>query len=204
MVHQLSPHARIVALGLLVTVATQIVYFLALSDVGIVEGWPLRSTLWAVETIVFALVAATAFAALPRDPERGLVWGLLGVSGVFNALQSGIGLSMFLPLTEAGEDFAPVLSTVVAGAFLFYLLAKAMIGAAGLILGARLFRSVSGGQKAVGAITAIAGLAALGTGLFALPQGMAFIFPAGAAGTVATLLVGLCLLLSPGEAVSRS
>ncbi len=182
----------LVAATLVVTVITQIIYIVALSDIGIVEGWPLRSTLWTIEVLAFTLMAVAALAAAMRDAPRALVWSALAVAALLNVLQAGFGLSMFLPLTEAGEDFAPVMGTIVAGAFLFYFLAKVLIGLAGVGLGLALFRA-NGIAKIVGVLSIGVGAIAAAVNIFAIPQGMTYTFPAGATGTAAALLTGIAV-----------
>lgn len=181
----------IVAAALIVTVITQIVYFTVLAEVGIVEGWPLRSTLWTIEVLAFTLMAVAALAAMARDADRSLIWSALAVSAFINVIQAGIGLSMFLPATQAGEAFAPLMGTLVAGAFFFYFLAKLLIGLAAMGFGLILFRDARASVKAFGALTMVAGLAAAAANIAALPQGTALIFIAGATGTLAALVTGI-------------
>ncbi len=187
--------AQIVALGLIVSVVTQLLYMALLAEVGIVEGWPLRSTIWTVEVVLFALVAVAGFAAMAGDSAHRIFWSAVALSGVFNAVQGGIGLSMFLPATQAGEEFAPLMGTVLAGAFLFYFLAKALLGLAALLIGTGLFGASGSLAKTVGAAAALSGLAAIGLNVAAMHQGMSLVFQAGAAGTAATLFVAIAILL---------
>lgn len=188
--------AYIVAVGLIATVITQLLYVGMLENVGIVEGWPLRSTLWTIEVVAFAGVSAAALVGLARDSERSFVWALIGVSALFNALEAGVGLSMFLPATEAGESFAPLMRTLLMGAFLFYFLAKLLLGAAAILLGATLFRNAALLARIVGGLALISGVAAVLTNLAALPQGMALVFEAGATGTAAALFTALALWMT--------
>lgn len=185
-----------ISIAFLITVITQITYVSALDGVGIAEGWPLRSALWTIELLAAAIVAVAALGLMVRDAGRVFIWSALAVSGLLNMLQGGFGLSMFLPLAEAGESFAPVMGSIVAGAFLFFFLAKALIGVAAIGLGLSLFGVSGMAGKIVGALSIAAGLAAAAVNLFAIPQGMAFVFPAGAAGTVAALAAGIAVWMA--------
>ncbi len=186
-----SHYRRIVAILLIVTVASQIAYLALLKDVGIVEGWPLRSTIWTIETVVFSLLAVAALAALAGGERHRLVWATIAVSGLFNALQAGIGLSMFLPPSQAGDGGKLLFDTVLAGAFLFFFLAKVLIGLASAILGFALFQQASAAGKIIGVLALLGGGAAVALNIVAMPQGLALVFPAGAAGTVATLTLAI-------------
>ncbi|MEM1133062.1 MAG: hypothetical protein AAGH53_09005 [Pseudomonadota bacterium] len=188
--NMLISNNRMVALALFITVATQILYVATLSEVGIVEGWPLRSTIWTIETVAFTVMAVAALGAMVEDAARRIIWAALVVSALFNAIQAGMGLSMFLPATEAGPEFGPLMQTVLVGAFLFFFVAKALIGMAGIGLGLSLW-SKGGAAKAVGLLAVITGIAGAAVNILALPQGMALVFPAGAAGTIATLFVAI-------------
>ena len=182
---------KTVAITLLITVITQILYVALLAEVGIVEGWPLRSSIWTVETVTFAVLSVAGLAALVSDARHHLVWAALALSGIFNALQAGIGLSMFLPATEqAGSDSA-LMSTILAGAFLFFFLAKALIGMAGIGLGLSLVRSGGGAAKAVGGLAILTGAIGAAANIIAMPLGMDLVFAAGAAGTLATLFTAI-------------
>ena len=184
-------YRRFVAILLLITVASQIAYLALLRDVGIVEGWPLRSIIWTIETVTFSLLAVAALAALASGERHRLVWAAVAVSGIFNALQAGMGLSMFLAPTQAGDTGKLLFDTVLAGAFLFFFLAKVLIGVASAMLGVALFQQGSGLGKIMGVLSVIAGIAAVALNTLALPQGLAMVFPAGAAGTVATVMLAI-------------
>ena len=183
----------LIAVAFIITIITQLIYVTALDGVGIVEGWPLRSTLWTIELFAFVIIAVAAFAAMVRDTGRAFIWSALAISGLLNIIQGGIGLSMFLPATEAGEQFAPIMGTIVAGAFLFFFLAKALVGLAGIGLGFALLTNGSAPGKIVGALSIVAGLAAAAVNMVAIPQGMTFAFAGGATGTVAALTTAIAL-----------
>lgn len=198
--NRLFSNSRTVALTMLITVASQILYIGTLAGVGIVEGWPLRSSIWTVETVAFTIMAVAAFAAMVDDAPRRVIWAALALSAVFNAIQAGIGLSMFLPATEAGESFAPLMQTILLGAFMFYFLAKVLIGIAGVGLGISLWREGNGGAKAAGILALITGLVAAAVNIAALPQGMALVQIAGATGTLATLFAAIAAWMAKPQA----
>lgn len=181
----------LIAATLIITVITQLVYVTTLDGVGIVEGWPLRSTLWTIELAAFGVIAVASLAMMVRDAGRALIWSALAISGLFNIIQGGMGLSMFLPATEAGDQFAPIMGIIVAGAFLFYFFAKALLALAGIGLGLVLFSGTGTLAKAIGILSILAGLAAAAINIFAIPQGMTWVFEAGAAGTLAALTTGI-------------
>lgn len=187
--------AYILAGAFLITVVTQVIYVSLLNGVGIVEGWPMRAPLWGSETILFTLTGVAALVGLAEDGERRAAWGALALAAVFNTLQAGIGLSTFLPATQAGDDFAPLMTVVLGAAFLFYFLAKLLIGMAAIGFGLSLLRRGSAVAKGVGGLSVLAGLAGAVVNLAALPQGLALVFPAGAAGTAATLMVAVSALM---------
>lgn len=198
--NSLFSNSRTVALTMLITVASQMLYISTLAGVGIVEGWPLRSSIWTVETVAFTIMAVAALSAMVEDSSRRVIWAALALSAVFNAIQAGIGLSMFLPATEAGESFAPLMQTILLGAFLFYFLAKVLIGIAGVGLGISLWREGNGGAKAAGILALITGLVAAAVNIAALPQGMALVQIAGATGTLATLFAAIAAWMAKPQA----
>lgn len=193
MSHSYRHAATAVAAAMILTVLTQVMYKLMLSGVGIVEGWPLRSLIWSSEIILFSTIAAASFTALAITNKLHFAWAFLALGGLFNIIQSGIGLSMFLPASEAGENFKPMMAMIVAGAFLFYYLAKAAIGIAVLLIGLHLFRGYQGSARIVGALGAISGLAALSLNIASLPQKVGSLPLAGGAGTLATFVGAICI-----------
>mgnify|MGYP003678207646 CR=1 FL=1 len=120
--------AIFISIMLLLTVATQLLYLTTLSGVGIVDGWPLRSTIWTTELLLFTGITIASLVGLARSSDMQWGWAALLVSGLTNMIQSGIGLSMFLPAAKAGAEFSPLMGTLLAGSFLFYNLAKAVLG----------------------------------------------------------------------------
>lgn len=102
---------------------------------------------------------------------------------------------------EAGDAVSVVLQTVLGVSFLLYFLAKAPIGLAGIGLGLKLWMRGSGTARLVGGATVLVGLVAVNG--FALPQGMAYVFPAGATGTAAALTTAAVLWLAGGQRSAR-
>lgn len=188
--------AALVSIMLLLTVATQLLYTATLSGVGIVDGWPLRSTIWTAELLLFTGIAMVSLVGLIRSPNMQLGWAALIVAGLINMVQSGIGLSMFLPATNAGEEFAPLMGTVLAGSFLFYNLAKAIVGLAALIFGLSLFRNGQSIGRVVGLISAIAGAIAIALNVAAVNLGLGSVPFSGASGAIATFLAGCAVWMS--------
>ena len=188
--------AIFVSIMLLLTVATQSLYLATLSGVGIVEGWPLRSTIWTMELILFTGITIASLVGLVRSAEMQWGWAALLASGLINILQSGIGLSMFLPAAKAGAEFAPLMGTLLAGSFLFYNLAKAILGLSALIFGLSLFRSDRTIGRAVGLVSMIVGAVAIVLNIAAVYLGRGAIPFSGASGSVATLFAGCAIWLS--------
>lgn len=187
-----------VGAALLLTVASQIFYITIVSGS---ENEMLRPLTWFTELFAFAAVSIFALSLAVRRPEQSVLWAAIGVSGILNLLQVGMGLSMFAPAMEASESEPQLFAAILAGAFFLYFLAKLIIGAAALGVGASLARNGSGWGKGLGVLAAIAGLGAIGLNLLAMVDAKAWTFPAGGAGTAATALLALTLLW--GE-ISRS
>ncbi len=106
-----------------------------------------------------------------------------------------MGLAMFEPLSEAGETMAPAFQSILAGAFFLYFAGKFLFGLSAIAIGASLLRG-RGAAKAIGGVTVLAGLASMTVNLGAMAVGMSMALPAGATGTVATLLLGIAVALS--------
>ena len=180
-----------VGAALLLTVASQIFYITVVSGS---ENEMLRPLTWFTELFAFAAVSILALSLGVRRPEQSVLWAAIGVSGILNLLQVGMGLSMFAPAMEANESEPQLFAAILAGAFFLYFLAKLIIGAAALGVGASLARNGSGWGKGIGLLAAIAGLGAIGLNLLAMMDAKAWTFPAGGAGTAATALLALTLL----------
>lgn len=185
-----------VSIMLILTVATQILYIATLSGVGIVDGWPLRSTVWTAELLLFTGITIASIVGLVRSPDMQLGWAALIVAGLINMVQSGIGLSMFLPATNAGEAFAPLMGTLLAGSFLFYNLAKAIIGVAALVFGLSLFRTGKSIGRVIGLVSVIAGVIAIALNVAAVNLGLGSVPFSGASGAIATFLAGCAVYLT--------
>ena len=188
--------AIFVSILLLLTVATQSLYLATLSGVGIVDGWPLRSTIWTTEILLFTGITIASLVGLVRSSDMQWGWAALLVSGLINILQSGIGLSMFLPATKAGAEFAPLMGTLLAGSFLFYNLAKAILGLVALIFGLSLFRNDKTFGKVVGLVSMLAGVIAIVLNIAAVRLGLGSVPFSGASGSIATLFAGCAIWLS--------
>lgn len=185
-----------VSVALLLTVASQIAYITTLSGVGIVEGWPLRSSVWTIEILLFAAIAIASLVGLVRSADMQLGWSALVVAGIINMIQSGIGLSMFLPASQAGEQLAPLMGTVLAGSFLFYYLAKVVLGVAAVFFGLSLFRGGKAIARIVGLLSLISGVIAIALNVAAVRMGLGAVPLAGASGAIATFFVGCALWVS--------
>ena len=180
-----------VGAALLLTVASQLFYITVVSGS---ENEMLRPLTWFTELFAFAAVSIFALSISARRPEQSVLWVAIGVSGILNLLQVGMGLSMFAPAMEAGESEPQLFATVLAGAFFLYFLAKMILGAAALTAGAGLARNGTGWGKGLGVLAAIAGLGAIILNFLAMVDAKAWTFPAGGAGTAATALLALTLL----------
>jgi hypothetical protein len=199
----------LIAAALIITIISQIFYMATLggpqaSDpaVGVTNAdvvayftdrWAEVATVWTIELAAFMVISIAALVLLVRTSFAPAAWAALFASGMFNVIQVGIGLSMFRPAALAGEALGPVFMTVVGGAFVFYFLAKVLIGMAGIGLGLMLFSGSSGAGKAVGALSILVGAAAAALNIYAIPQGLAQVFLAGASGTVAALTTAIAV-----------
>ncbi len=208
-----SPNAgKAVAAALLVTIVTQIVYMLALggpspSDPGAgvthadvvayFDGrWAEIAAVWMIELAAFCITAVAALVILTGRTASPLSWAAIMVSSIANMIQIGFGLALFRPIATASETFAPLLGAVVAGAFFFYFLAKALIGLAALGLGLALMKRGTGAAKAIGGLGVAIGAVAAAINIVALPQGMALTQYAGGSGTLAALMLAILILMS--------
>ena len=183
---------RATGAALLATVATQIFYITIVSGS---ENEMLRPLTWFTELFAFLLVTVASLALAAKRPDSAGIWAAIGVSGLLNLLQVGMGLSMFRPAMEASEAVPQLFAAILAGAFFLYFLAKLVIGLVALALGLGLLRLDTGAAKAGGAVLGLSGLAAIALNLLALVDAKAWTFAAGGAGTAATALVAAALLL---------
>ena len=192
---------RGLAAALLLTVASQIFYITVVSGS---ENEMLRPLTWFTELLAFSVVAIFAHALAARRPLQAVLWSTIALSGAFNVLQVGMGLSMFAPAMEVRESLPELFGAILAGAFFFYFLAKLLIGAAAISLGLDAVRSSGSGlAKGIGGVAALAGLAAIALSLAAMVDSEAWTIAAGGAGTAATALFALLLLL-PASSEKKS
>lgn len=185
---------RLVAIALLATVATQIFYITVLS--GSPNADAMRPIVWSLEAVAFSLVVIGALAALPNARGAALALAAIALGGATNVVQVGMGLAEFGPAREAGGD---VFNTVLAGAFFLYFHGKAMFGLAALLIGLGALRDGGGLEKGLGGLAVLAGLAAAALGVYSFGVGMEIMQPAGAAGTLATALLAVLLLMRSGK-----
>ena len=139
---------------------------------------------------------AVAIAGLALLPARPLLGAALGVGGILNVIQVGMGLVMF-PELSGDAALGPVFNAVLFMAFFLFYAAKLSFGVAAVAIGKDLMGNATGGAKIVGVLAVIAGLAAIVLNAGAIPFGDALRFYAGGAGTAAALFLGLSLLMMP-------
>lgn len=178
-----------VIVALFSVVITQIIY-VALSSAGADIN---RMVIWTTEAVAFLAMSLFGLILLVQSNSNGAAWTAVALGGIFNVIQVGMGLAMFGPLTDAGEAMAPAFQSVLAGAFFLYFVGKFLFGFAAILTGATLLRSGVGAAKGVGGLAVLTGLAAMATNLVAMAMGMDMVRSAGAAGTAATLFLGLAL-----------
>ncbi|MDN3646367.1 hypothetical protein QWY75_09165 [Pontixanthobacter aestiaquae] len=205
--------AQVVAIALIATVVTQILYMATLggpqpadSAAGLTNAdivryvndrWSEVAIVWTTEAVAFAAIALGGLTAMVRGGGSRVAWAAIALAGVFNLVQIGIGLSLFKPAALAGEEHTWVFWMIVSGAFSFYFLAKAFIGLAAIGFGLFLLKTNNAmAGKIVSGIAIIAGLAALVLNIGALGTGMSLLFPAGAAGTLAAIFAAIAGLMA--------
>lgn len=192
MTHTIRGLRAAVAFALLASVGTQIFYIAVVS--GIEGETVLRPITWVSEMAIFSLAAVAALPLAARSAFP-LAASAIVLASVLNIIQVGIGLSMFAPAREAAD--AQVFATILQGAFFFFFQAKAILGLAAIGIGLAAIRGGVPG-RIIGALAILAGIAAAILNLLGMAQGIAeWTFPAGAAGTAATALLALGLLVMP-------
>ncbi len=190
-----SRAARLVALAMGLMVLTQIAYITLKGDT--LTG----AMIWSVEATAFLAITVLALIPLVRGAGGALGWAALSIYGLFNVVQTGMGLAMFGPLTDAGEALAPAFEAVLAGAFFFYFAGKVLVGVAGIVFGTALLREERAGTKAVGGLAALTGLAAIAVNLVGMLMGKdGVVYAAGATGTAATVFAAIAAWMLAGRA----
>ncbi len=155
-----------------------------------------RLLLWALEGLIFTLLAAFAGSALVEAKRYTLGFSAIVMSALLNVVQVGVGLTMFGPFRDAAEQvpaLAPAAGAVVAFSFMVYNAAKILLGLAALVFG---MAKMNAGGKALGGLTALVGVIALASNALSMAFGRSFsgeLPIAGASGVVATVLLALCL-----------
>lgn len=190
----MTRYLHAVPLAMIVLVVTQLSY-VVLSNSGFEMH---RGVIWTTEAVAFLGVTVLALVALAQNSKLAPAWAAIAVSGVLNVVQVGMGLAMFGPLKDAGEAMAPAYEAVVGGAFFLYFAGKWLFGLAAILVGAAMLRG-TGLAKAAGVLAILSGLAAMAVNLLGMATGMAWIFPAGATGTAATLLLAIALAMTLRE-----
>lgn len=150
------------------------------------------TAIWSLEAVTFLAITVLALVAMVQKGPLTLASAAIAMGSLLNVFQVGMGLTMFSPLSDAGEAMAPVYETVVALAFFLYFAGKLLFGFAALVAGWLLLRG-TGSARIAGALAVAAGLAAILVNLGGIVVGMPWLYAAGATGTVATLLLALAL-----------
>jgi len=181
--------AQLVAAALVVTAITQMVYVMLSGGGQSHIAYPI----WRIEALSALVVSLFSFIIAGRNM---LVGGCLAVSGIFNLIQTGMGLTMFYQLGYGGDGPPdPVFFPVLRMSFFLYFAAKAALGVAAIVLGMQLWRTVAGGMwRIVGLLAGLAGLGALLLNAAAMMMGLGVVPFAGAVGVVAALLTALALI----------
>jgi hypothetical protein len=149
--------------------------------------------IWRIETLSALVVSLFSFVIVKRN---ALVGGCLAVGGIFNLIQTGMGLTMFYQLGYGGDAPPnPVFFPVLRMSFFLYFAAKAALGVAAIILGMELWQTIAGGMwRIVGLLVGLAGLGALLLNAAALMMGLGVVPFAGAVGVVAAVFTALALI----------
>jgi hypothetical protein len=181
--------AQLVATALVVTAITQMVYVILDGGGKSHVAYPI----WRIETLSALVVSLFSFVIVKRN---ALVGGCLAVGGIFNLIQTGMGLTMFYQLGYGGDAPPnPVFFPVLRMSFFLYFAAKAALGVAAIILGIELWQTIAGGMwRIVGLLVGLAGLGALLLNAAALTMGLGVVPFAGAVGVVAAVFTALALI----------
>lgn len=169
-------------------VLTQIVY-IAKSALEIEIA---STAIWSVETLLFLAIAVLGLVAMLQRTSLAPAMAGIALGGLVNVLQVGMGLTLFAPLSNAGDAMAPVYESVVAMAFFLFFSGKLLFGFAAFVVGTHLSRH-GGPVRFVGLSAIISGIVALLVNTGGIALGMDWLYPAGATGTIATALLALAL-----------
>lgn len=187
-------NAQITGILLLVAAVTQALY----TALYVSEADVPRQLLWGTEGILFTLMAAFAGAALVQSKRHQLAWAAITAAAVLNVVQVGVGLTMFGPFFEAAdnvEGLTPAARSVVAFSFMVYNAAKVLLALALLVIGLE----ISGaGSALLGRASVLVGLVALVSNSASMAAGRDVFgeLPlAGGSGVIATILLGVCILM---------
>jgi hypothetical protein len=156
-----------------------------------------RQFSWGLEALVFTVLVAFAGASLVQAKNSQLGWSAITFSAVLNIVQVSIGLTLFSSFGKvagAVEGAQPLIGGVVALSFMIYYAAKVLLGLAALVFG---MTSIAKGGKAIGGLTALAGVVAIFANGILITFGRDGFLPsgvAGASGMIATLLLAICLI----------
>lgn len=190
--------AQLVATALVVTAITQMVYVMLGGSGNSHIAYPI----WRIEALSALVVALFSFVIVKRN---ALLGGCLAVSGIFNLIQTGLGLTMFYQLGYGGDTPPnPVFLPVLRMSFFLYFAAKAALGVAAIILGMELWQTIAGGVwRMVGLLVGLAGLGALLLNAAAMLLGLGVVPFAGAVGVVAAVFTALALMrvIMPAQVV---
>jgi hypothetical protein len=187
--------AQLVATALIVTAITQMTYVVLGGSGNSHIAYPI----WRIESLSALVVALFSFVIVKH---HALIGGCLAVGGIFNLIQTGIGLSMFYQLGYGGETPPnPVFFPVLRMSFFLYFAAKAALGLAAIILGMELWQTVAAGVWRMAG--ALVGLGALLLNAAAMMLGLGVVPFAGAVGVVAAVFTAIALIrvIKPTKAV---
>lgn len=183
---------KITAILLLLTALSQPVYTALYISAPEVD----RQILWGLEGLIFTLLVAFAGSALVLNKRYSLVFAAIAFSAVLNIVQVGIGVTQFGPfgaVARANAELSGLAGGVVGLSFFVYNTAKILLGLAALAFG---MSKMKDGGKALGGLTALAGLVAFATNALVIVldlHGTPVSRVAGASGVVATLFLAICV-----------
>ena len=156
-----------------------------------------RQYAWGLEAVVFTLLVAFAGSAMVQAQNSQLGWSAITFSAILNIVQVSIGLTLFSTFGKvagAVEGAQPLIGGVVSLSFMIYYAAKLLLGLAALVFG---LSFIAKGGKAIGGLTALAGVVAMFANAILIIFGRDGFMPsgvAGASGMIATLLLAICLI----------